>query len=368
MDDKIPAWLDVIVLPLMSLMIAFFVTGLIVLSIGANPFSVAQAMIEGAILRPSGLGYTLYYTTTYIFTGLAVAVAFHAAMFNIGGEGQAMVAGVGVAIAALALDSTHWVITLPVAMILSMAFGALWALLPAYLQAKRGSHIVITTIMMNFIASAIVGYIVIYVLRDNVAGANETRRFLEGAHIPRASDMLAWIGIEGYSKSVPMNITFFVALIAAVGVYYLIWRTRLGYEIRAFGLSNSAAQYAGISPVKIILIAMLISGALAGLMANNSVIGEQVKLGLNPVNGAGFIGIAVALMGRNHPVGIVLAAFLFGVLVQGGAELSFSYPEVSRDIVDVIKGLVILFVGALDNMVRIPIEHWWMTRQKAKMA
>ena len=363
MDNKLPTWIDVAVLPLANLLIALAISGLIVLSIGVNPLGVAETMINGAIFRPVGLGYTLYYTTTYIFTGLAVAVAFHAALFNIGGEGQAMVAGIGVAIACLLLDQTHWLIALPAAMIMSMIFGALWALIPAYLQAKRGSHIVITTIMMNFVAAAVVGYVVIYVLRDSAVGANETRRFLEGAQLPRASDLLAIFGIK-YSPNVPLNITFILALVAAYLVYLLIWRSRLGYEIRAFGLSPTAAEYAGISGTKIIMIAMLISGALAGLMAVNSVMGDQIKLGLNPVNGAGFIGIAVALMGRNHPFGIVLAAFLFGFLVQGGTELAFEYPAVSRDLVIVIQGLVILFVGALDNMLRNPITKWWIARKR----
>ncbi len=366
MDDSLPKWLDVFVLPLANLFLAFFVAGLLVLTVGVNPFAVIQVMIDGAIFDARGIGYTLFYTTTYIFTGLCVAVAFHAALFNIGGEGQALVAGIGVALAALTFDQTHWLISLPIAVILSMVFGAAWAFIPAYLQAKRGSHIVITTIMMNFIAAAVVGYVVIYVLRDNVAGANETRRFLEGAHIPRASDLLAIFGIE-YSKSVPLNITFLMALFVAYLTYLLIWKTRFGYEMRAFGLSATAAEYAGISPVRVIVIAMLISGALAGLMANNAVLGEQVKLGLNPVNGAGFIGIAVALMGRNHPFGIILASFLFGFLVQGGAELSFEYPAVSRDLVVVIQGLVILFVGALDNMLRIPLTQWWITRKRQEV-
>ncbi len=358
MDDRLPRWLDVGVIPLLNLAIAFLFAGLAVLLIGLNPLAAAAVMFEGAFLDPYGIGYTLYFATSYIFTGLAVAVAFHAAMFNIGGEGQALIAGLGVGFVALALDWTSWYVTFPVAILASMAFGAFWAAIPAYMQAYRGSHIVITTIMMNFIAAAIVNYLIVYVLRDNVVGANETRRFLEGAWLPRAADFLGIFGIE-YRPSIPLNITFFLAIFACFAVYYLIWKMRFGYEIRAFGFSETSAKYAGISMTKIVIVAMLISGALAGLMANNTVLGEAKKLGLDPVTGAGFMGIAVALLGRNHPFGVFLAAILFGALVQGGAELSFEFQGVSRDFVLVIQGLVILFVGALDNLTRIPITRAW---------
>ncbi len=367
MNDRIPQWLDIGVIPLLNLLIAFTFAGFAFLLVGVNPFEAAAVMFDGAVLNPRGLGYTLYYATSYIFTGLAVAVAFHAAMFNIGGEGQALFAGIGVAIAALLLDWSSWYITWPVAILFSMAFGAFWAFIPAWMAAYRGSHIVITTIMMNFIAAALVSYLVIYVFRDNVAGANETRTFLEGGWLPRAHDILGVFGIK-YSKSVPLNVSFFLAIFACFAVYYLIWKMRFGYEVRAFGFSESAAQYAGISAPKIIIIAMLISGALAGLMANNTVLGEAHKLGLNPVTGAGFVGIAVALMGRNHPFGIVLAALLFGALIQGGSELGFVFNGLSDDIVDVVQGLVILFVGALDNLIRTPIENAWIKRELRREA
>jgi ABC-type uncharacterized transport system permease subunit len=135
-------------------------------------------------------------------------------------------------------------------------------------------------------------------------------------------------------------------------VYLLIWRTRLGYEIRAVGLNPTAAIYAGISVFRITIVTMLISGGLAGLMALNNIMGEQQRLQIDFVAGAGFVGIAVALMGRAHPVGIILAAILFGVLYQGGAELAFEMPAITRDMIVVIQGLVILFAGALEHMFR----------------
>jgi simple sugar transport system permease protein len=247
------------------------------------------------------------------------------------------------------------------------AFGAVWALIPAWLQAKRGSHVVITTIMFNFIAAALLVYLLVNVFRVPGSMAPETARFAEAVHLPNASQ---FAGFLGFRPSTPLNVTFFVALLAAFAVWVLIWRTRLGYEIRAFGHSERAAIYAGISPVRIIIVTMLISGALAGLMAINSVMGEAERLVISSVQGAGFVGIAVALMGRSHPIGVCLAALLFGALYQGGSELEFVIPAISREMIVIIQALVILFTGALGTMVRLPLEAFFArtrTRQAGDM-
>jgi general nucleoside transport system permease protein len=150
----------------------------------------------------------------------------------------------------------------------------------------------------------------------------------------------------------PLNLTVFLAFFVAWAVWYFLWRTKLGYEIRAVGLNPDASVYAGIKPQRIIMIAMAVSGGIAGLVAVNEVLGAQHRLLLEYVQGAGFVGIAVALMGRNHPIGIVLAAMLFGLLYQGGTELSFAKQHINRDMVVVIQGLIILFMGALENAFR----------------
>ncbi|OAN85084.1 sugar ABC transporter permease [Jannaschia sp. EhC01] len=353
-----PMWADVTLIPLISVILALLVSGLVVyFLIGENPFAAMRIMVNGAFGSAYGWGYTLFYTTNFIFTGLGVAVAFHARLFNIGGEGQAYVAGLGAAIVCLLMPWPHWSLALLATTVMTALFGAAWAAIPAYLQAKRGSHIVITTIMFNFIAASLM----IYMLNNvfTIPGSAETAsvRFPEATHLPNAGE---FAGFLGFRASTPLNISFFLALLAAVFVWILIWRTRLGYEIRAFGHSETAAVYAGISPVKITMIAMLISGALVGLMAVNAVQGESEQLRLDFVGGAGFVGIAVALMGRSHPVGVCLAALLFGMLYQGGAELAFEMPAVSREMILVIQALVILFTGALDNMVRMPIEKLFL--------
>ncbi|WP_185984689.1 ABC transporter permease [Aureimonas mangrovi] len=348
---QLPGWVDHGVIPLVNVVFAFLVAGLVVLAVGESPVEAARLMLRGAFGYGEGIGFTLYYTTNFIFTGLAVAVAFHGGLFNIGGEGQAYLGGLGVAFVALNLDGTFpWWINLPLAVMASATFGALWAFIPAILQAKRGSHIVITTIMFNFIASALMVYLIVNHLRPVQAMQPESRRFAEGAQLPHLGPIFERMGVDLGGS--PLNVTFLVALAAAFVVWLLIWRTRLGYEIRTLGHSQSAARYAGMDRVKLTVIIMLISGGLAGMMALNPVMGDQYRLQIDFPAGAGFVGIAVALMGRGHPAGIVPAALLFGVLYQGGAELAFDMPTISRDMIVIIQGLVILFAGAMENMFR----------------
>ena len=360
--DKMPAWADAVLVPLISILLAAILSAGVIMAIGENPIEAFKLMVEGALMKSSGWGYTLYYATNFMFTGLAVAVAFHARMFNIGGEGQAMIGGLGVALACLFVPFPHWSVALLVATLAGGLFGALWALVPAYLQAKRGSHIVITTIMFNFIAAAVLNYVLVNMLRPKGAMEPATASFPEATHLPTFFDMFG-SPENPLFRSAPANITFFLAVIACVLVWLLIWRTRLGYEIRAFGHSETAATYAGISPVRITVIAMLISGGLAGLMALNTTMGEAERLVLNAPEGAGFIGIAVALMGRSHPFGVFLAALLFGFLYQGGAELAF-WANIPRELVTVIQALVILFTGSLDNMVRMPLEKLFLALRR----
>ncbi len=360
--DVMPKWVDAVLIPLISIILAFAISAIVILAIGEDPIRAIGIMVQGTFGNSTGVGYMLYYATNFIFTGLAVAIAFHARLFNIGGEGQATLGGLGVALVCLSVPWPHWALALPFALLGGALFGAAWALIPAYLQAKRGSHIVITTIMFNFISAALLVYLLNQVLKPQGSMDPASARFGEGAMLPRLSDILGVFGIT-FSDAAPVNVSFLVAVLACFLFWLLIWRTRLGYEIRAYGQSETAARYAGIAPTRIIIIAMLLSGALAGCMAINSVMASN-RLVLNSVEGAGFIGIAVALMGRSHPFGIFLAALLFGFLVQGGAEIDF-WTNIPRELIVVIQALVILFTGALDNMVRMPLERiFLMFRRK----
>ncbi|MBP7002092.1 ABC transporter permease [Amaricoccus sp.] len=360
MTPALPRWADLVLIPGLNLALAFLVAGLVVVFIGEDPVQAVRILIQGSLGSSYAIGFTLYYATTFVFTGLSVAIAFHAGLFNIGGEGQAALGGVGVTLVCLAVPWPHWALALPFAILGAGLFGGAWAFIPGYLQAKRGSHIVITTIMFNFIASALVVYLLVNVLKVPGSMAPETRNFAQGAHLPFMHEMLAAVGVK--MSRTPMNLTSLLALLAAFLTWLLIWRTRLGYEIRAFGHSEPAAVYAGIDPVRITILVMVMSGAMAGMMALNVVMGFQHRLVLDYVGGAGFVGIAVALMGRSHPLGVILASILFGILYQGGAELAFDMPAITRDMIVVIQALVILFTGALENLVRLPAERAFARR------
>jgi general nucleoside transport system permease protein len=355
---ELPTWVDVGLIPLINLTLALFISGLVVVIIGENPFQALGFMLKGALGSLKGWSYIFYYATNFIFTGLAVAVAFHAGLFNIGGDGQAYVAGLGAATPGLLLGGVlaavlpvgiSQPITILVALMGSILVGAFWAFVPGYLQAKRGSHIVITTIMFNFIASSLMVYLINNVYRPVGKMAVESRA-IDDAYIFNFRELGRMIGLK--LPSSPLNPVVLIALLSAFLIWYLLWRTKFGYELRAVGANTDAAIYAGIKPSRIIMIAMAISGGLAGLVAFNEVLGVQHRLLLDFVGGAGFVGIAVALMGRSHPVGIVLAALLFGLLYQGGTELSFAIQTISRDMIIVIQGLVILFMGALEDAFR----------------
>jgi simple sugar transport system permease protein len=361
--QKMPAWADVVLIPVISLLLAAFLSALVILAIGENPWEAVKIMVSGAVGSSYGWGYTLYYATNFIFTGLAVAVAFHARLFNIGGEGQAMLGGLGVALVCLYIPWPHWSLALIGATLGAAVFGALWAMLPAYLQAKRGSHIVITTIMFNYIAAGLLNYLLNNQLKPTGRMEPATESFPVHTHLPSLFEMVQPFGLTLFRSS-PVNVSFLIALAACFAVWILIWRTRLGFAIRGYGHSETAAKYAGIDPTYIIMVALLVSGGLAGMMAINNVMGEAERLVLNATEGAGFIGIAVALMGRNHPVGVLLAAILFGFLYQGGAELAL-LTSIPRELIVVIQALVILFTGALDDMVRRPVEGLFAAFRRA---
>jgi ABC-type uncharacterized transport system permease subunit len=345
-SPPMPRWADLILLPAVCLAVALLAASAVIALVGQNPMEVIKVLLHGALGTPRGISYTLYYATTFIFTGLAVAVAFHAGLFNIGGEGQAILGGLGTGLVALWWSSflPAWVM-LPLMLVSGALFGMAWAAVPAYLQAYRGSHVVITTIMFNFIASSLLVYLLVNHLRPVGTMSVESAAFAESAKLPGMQALLAGLGVEW--PSTPLNVSLFLALLAALGVYLFLWRTRAGYHLRAVGSSPSAAEYAGIDSRRQIMVAMCISGGLAGLVGMNEIAGVNNKLLLEYVSGAGFTGIAVSLMGRSHPVGIIFSSLLFGALFQGGAEVAFDVPGFSRDMVVMVQGFIVLFSGAM---------------------
>jgi simple sugar transport system permease protein len=345
----LPRWAQLTILPALNILAALFVTGIVTWLIGENPLECLKLLVHGAFGYGEGIGYTLFYTTDFIFTGLAVAAAFHAGLFNIGGEGQAYLAGLGITLTVFAFDKVlpFWVL-MPLCLMAAMAFGAAWAFVPAWLQAKRGSHIVVTTIMFNFISYSLMLYLIGHQLIEPGSQNPTTREFGQSAWMPGMQHILAGIGIQ--IPDTPLNGSFFIALIACVLFYLVVWHSRWGYELRTVGTNEHAARYAGMNVTKIIILAMCASGALAGLSAVNELLGSTHRMNVLFTNGIGFVGVAVALMGRNHPVGIFLSALLFGALTQGGLDLSFAKPMITREMVLLIEGLVILFCGGLENL------------------
>lgn len=346
----LPRWMDVGLLPAINIVLALIVSAVVIVLVGENPLEALDSLLNGAFGSLENIGYTLYYTTDMIFVGLAVAIAFHCGLFNIGAEGQAYFAGLGVTLACLYLDFLPGWLVAPLAILASALFGGVWAAIPGWLQARRGSHVVITTIMFNFIAFALMNYMLVHVLIEPGQMSPQSPAFAPNATLPFVHEMLRAVGIA--APETPLNASIVWAAICILFVWIFVWRTRWGFAIRVVGANPVAAVYGGIDPGRQIILAMLLSGALAGGMAFNEVMGVAQRLHLDFTAGYGFTGIAVALMGRNHPIGVLLASILFGALYQGGAALSFDMPDISREMVVVIQGLVILFTGALENMFR----------------
>ena len=312
-------------------------------AVGESPLRALSLLIGGSLGSREGIGFTLFYATSYIFTGLAVAVPFRAGLFNIGVEGQATLAGIGLSVMALNSSSLPAWLAIALCAVAASVGGLCWSLPPAWLQVRRGSHIVIVTIMLNFIATALLSWLLVDVLRAPSSMQVESRACAAGTSLPRLDPVLQALGIG--ETGTPLNISLAVALLAAGLCWALLFRTQVGYRIRVFGLNPEAAIYAGYSPLRLSLIAMGIAGLCAAGAATNELLGAQGRLLLDFMGGAGFVGIAVACMGRNHPFGVIPAALLFGLLAQGGAELAFDMPRLTRDTIVLIQGIVVLLVG-----------------------
>jgi simple sugar transport system permease protein len=327
--------------PLIAILAAFVVGGIIVAFIGDDPIQTYRLLIGSALSWPDGIAYTLFYATPLIFTGLAVAVGFRCGLLNIGAEGQLTIAAFATAWAGISFaNSSAWIL-IPLTCLVAILSGALWGTIPGVLKARFGSHEVINTIMMNFIAVGVASALTQTYFKERGDAILETQPIGAPAHIPRLGQI-----IPAVPARLPVNVAFILALVACGLVYVFLWKTKWGYEIRATGSNASAAEYGGISIKKQIVLAMAVSGGLAGMVAINEVLGYRYRYyqGFSPQYG--FTGIAVALLGRNHPLGVLLAALFFGALTRGGLFVDIFTEKVSKDLVLILQALVILFVAA----------------------
>jgi general nucleoside transport system permease protein len=349
--------------PLLAVIAAFIVGGIIILLIGDNPLEAYRLLLANSFGSAKDFGYTLFYATPLIFTGLAVAVAFRCGLLNIGAEGQLYVAAFVTAWVGIKLGGTvvnvfgtdvdySWaslpaILLIPLCILAAVVAGGIWGAIPGILKAKFGSHEVINTIMLNFIAISLVSYFTQYHFKVAGDPILQTVPIGEAAYIPQLNQFLPFIPAD-----VPLNLSFLLAILMCVLVYIFLWKTKWGYELRAVGQNPSAAEYGGISPQKQIILAMTISGSLAGMVAIGEVMGYRHRYYHDFSGEVGFWGIAVALLGRNHPLGVFIAALFFAVLQRGEIFVDAFTPKVSKDIGLVLQAIIILFVAGFQIYAR----------------
>jgi len=343
--------------PLIAVVAAFIVGGILILLIGDNPLQAYALLFGSALSWPVGISYTLFYATPLIFTGLAVMVAFRCGLLNIGAEGQLYVAAFATAWVGITFANLSPWLLVPLCFIAAILGGGIWGAIPGILKARFGSHEVINTIMLNFLAVALVSYFIQYHYKAPGDPIMQSVPVGWGAHIARLGKF-----IPGIPQFIPLNLSFILALVCCGLVYLFLWRTKWGYELRSTGSNPTAAEYGGISVRKQIIIAMTISGSLAGLVAINEVMGYRYRYYDGFSDNYGYTGIAVALLGRNHPVGVIISALLFAILQRGGIPVDAFTQHVTKDIVQVLQGTIILFVAA-EAIFRGPFSKWGLLKR-----
>ena len=334
-------WPDFVAPPL-AVVAALACGAVLVALLGRNPFEVYAVLVQETFGSWYGFGQVLFKATTLAGTGLAVAVAFRAGLFNIGAEGQMYLGGLAGAAVALALPAALPAPFAALAVVVTAAAaGAAWGAVPGVLRARLGVHEVINTIMMNFVAFALGSWILVRHLAQY-----ET---LHTASIPVSARLARLELAAPMLRGAPVNASLFLEIAACIAAALLLWRTRWGFELRALGLSENAARSAGIPVRRRLVEAMALSGALAGMAASNFVQGYKYYFEDGFTAEAGFRGIAVALLARNHPLAVVPAALLFGALDRGGFVLGRLVP---KEFVDILQALVLLFVIVLGPWLR----------------
>jgi simple sugar transport system permease protein len=325
---------EALIPPFVALLVALICGDLLILSYGQSPAAVYRLLLEGTWGNAYGFGQVLYKATTLAFTGLAVSFGLRAGLFNIGAESQLAAGGFAAALTGLGLPvGTPLVLALPLCMIAAGLAGGVVGSVPAYLKTRFGAHEVIVTIMLNFIVLALLNWFIAAHL--HVPETLHTPEIHAGA-LPRLADL------DPRFHGSAANLALIVAFVVALAVWFYLFRARGGYEHRAVGLQPDAAEYGGINVKGVLLRALTFSGVIAGIGGINYVLGYKHYYEDGFASGAGFLGIAVALVGRNHPFGVLVAAFFFATLSQGGLAIHAFVP---KQMMDVLQGVVILAVA-----------------------
>lgn len=347
--------------PVVSAALAIAVGSIIIVASGYDPGAAFAALFKGAFGTPKAVGDTLLKSTPLILTGLAVAYGFRAGLFNIGAEGQLFMGGLAATALGLSLAGLPWWVMVPLMLLAAIVAGASWAFVPALLKAKIGAHEVITTMMFTYIGRYFVSYLVNGPLKEP-GNIPQTPALDPAGQLPRIASLFS----EGTLENVAFlnlgrgHMGIFVALAAAVIIWLILKYTTLGYENRAVGFNRWASETAGISVQWTTVKALCISGSLAGLAGAVEVMGVHHRLFDQFSSGFGFTGIAVALLAKNHPLGVIPAAVLFGALSAGATMMQFE-AKVPQDIISIIQALVIFFVAAEEIVM-------WFIRRRQKEA
>lgn len=348
--------MDSLIVPLVAILLGLLLGAVVMLIGGYNPLVAYGALIQRVVGNPYDFGETIRQITPLIFTGLAVAFAFRSGMFNIGADGQVLIGMTAATAVSLSFSGLPSAVLVPLSVIAGGIGGGLWAAIAGYLKAKRGINEVITTIMLNWTAL----YLSNYVIRNFFLLKGQNRS--ENIDASAAMTFLA-----GVFNNARIHWGTVIALLAAVFFFIYLWKTKQGYEMRSVGLNPNAAEYAGMNVGRNVVKAMFISGVFAGLAGTFEVLGVfhyQSVFAASP--GYGFDGIAVALLGMNHPFGVVLAAILYGVLTYGSAGMSFG-AGVPPELIKIVIGSIIFFIAA-QGIVRLVLKPFYLKRKKEKVS
>jgi len=336
---------------IVAIIAAFLIGAIVLLATGFSPLEAYGAMLIGAIGDIYGIGQTLTQATPILFTALAFLLSFKCGLFNLGAEGQLLIGGFFAAVVGISLTGLPVFVHLPLALLAGIFGGAIMGFIPAVLKAKLGAHEVITTMMSSYVALYVTSYFVNYPLKAP-GWVSQTIPIAPSAELPRLLPVTQ------------LSAAFILSIAAALATVYLLDRTTIGYEIKAIGLNPLAARNAGINTNKGLILAMVISGAIAGIGGAGEILGVHRRFidGFSP--GYGWDGLAVALIGGLNPLGSIVAAILFGAIRSGGITMNVS-TGVPLDIINILQALVVLFVAApkLFGYIRKKGGFKWLTSQ-----